>query len=380
MNETATQSTRPIRRSMLTVIDRMVSLELLKTLVSILLVLVIIIVSRKFLGILTKAIEGEVATDTVFTLLGLKSLTALAVLIPPSLFMAVLTVMGRMYRDHEMSVLASAGVGAKRLYRSLIWVVIPVFFLSAYMALVLMPWSERQSQERIKHDVETQDIRGIKAGRFNEFSSGDVVLYAESMDEHNDMLNIFVQSRQNNKTGVVVAEKGRLHKAENGDNFVILNEGRRFQGTPGQADYIISEFDEYAVRISGPEEMSATLRREGTDSLTLFLSRTPKDLAELQKRVAIPLGVLALALLALPLARVSPRQGPYGNVFSAFIIYILYENSQKISQGMLMSEKIPAWASYTVIYGVLLLMTAFLFLKNLGPRWIRHTLRIGRQT
>ncbi|MCF7969473.1 MAG: LPS export ABC transporter permease LptF [Methylococcaceae bacterium] len=365
---------------MLTVIDRMVSLELLKTLVSILLVLVIIIVSRKFLGILTKAIEGEVATDTVFTLLGLKSLTALAVLIPPSLFMAVLTVMGRMYRDHEMSVLASAGVGAKRLYRSLIWVVIPVFFLSAYMALVLMPWSERQSQERIKHDVETQDIRGIKAGRFNEFSSGDVVLYAESMDEHNDMLNIFVQSRQNNKTGVVVAEKGRLHKAENGDNFVILNEGRRFQGTPGQADYIISEFDEYAVRISGPEEMSATLRREGTDSLTLFLSRTPKDLAELQKRVAIPLGVLALALLALPLARVSPRQGPYGNVFSAFIIYILYENSQKISQGMLMSEKIPAWASYTVIYGVLLLMTAFLFLKNLGPRWIRHTLRIGRQT
>ena len=380
MNETATKPPRRIRRSLLNVVDRMVSWELLKTLVSILLVLVTIIVSRKFLGILTKAIEGEVATDTVFTLLGLKTLTALAILIAPSLFMAVLTVMGRMYRVHEMSVLASAGVGARRLYRSLAWVVVPVFCLSAWMALVVMPWSERQSQERIMHDVETQDIRGIKAGRFNEFSSGDVVLYAESMNEQHDMLNIFVQSRQNDKTGVVVAERGRLHKAENGDNFVILNEGRRLQGTPGQADYIISEFDEYAVRISGPEEMSATLRREGTDSLSLLLSRTPKDLAELQKRVAIPLGVLALALLAVPLARVSPRQGPYGNVFSAFIIYILYENSQKISQGMLMSEKIPAWASYAVIYGLLLLMTLFLFLKNLGPRWIRHFLGTGRQT
>ena len=364
----------------MSVVDRMLSLELAKTLISILLVLVTIIVSRKFLGILTKAIEGEVATDTVFTLLGLKTLSAVAILIPPSLFMAVLTVMGRMYRDHEMSILASAGVGSLRLYRSLSWVVIPAFVLSAYMALIVMPWSERQSQERIMHDVETQDIRGIKAGRFNEFSSGDVVLYAESMDEKNDMLNIFVQSRQNNKTGVVVAERGRLEKVENGDNFVILNEGRRLQGTPGKADFIISEFDEYAVRVSGPEEMSATLRREGTDSLTLFLSRTPKELAELQKRVAIPLGVLALALLAVPLARISPRQGPYGNVFSAFIIYILYENAQKISQGMLMSEKIPAWAAYAVIYGLLLLMTLTLFLKNLGPRWIRHALGMGRQS
>jgi lipopolysaccharide export system permease protein len=380
MNQTAAKPPRKIRRSLLTVIDRMVSRELVKTLISILLVLVIIIVSRKFLGILTKAIEGEVATETVFTLLGLKTLTALAILIPPSLFMAVLTVMGRMYRDHEMSVLASAGMGAIRIYRSLAWVVIPAFCLSAWMALVVLPWSERQSQERIMHDVETQDIRGIKAGRFNEFSSGDVVLYAESMNEQNDMLNIFVQSRQNDKTGVVVAERGHLHKADNGDNFVILNAGRRLQGTPGQADYVISEFDEYAVRISGPEEMSATLRREGTDSLTLLLSRTPKELAELQKRVAIPLGVLALALLAVPLARVSPRQGPYGSVFSAFIIYILYENSQKISQGMLMSGKIPAWASYTVIYGLLLLMTVFLFLKNLGPRWIRHALGMERQT
>ena len=209
------------------------------------------------------------------------------------------------------------------------------------------------------HDVETQDIRGIKAGRFNEFSSGDVVLYAESMDEKNDMLNIFVQSRQNNKTGVVVAERGRLEKAENGDNFVILNEGRRLQGTPGKADFIISEFDEYAVRVSGPEEMSATLRREGTDSLTLFLSRTPKELAELQKRVAIPLGVLALTLLAVPLARVSPRQGPYGNVFSAFIIYILYENAQKISQGMLMSEKIPVWSRPIRVWYVLICLRWF---------------------
>ncbi len=372
MSSTTAPPVRRFRRLPLSVMDRMLASELLKTLTSILLVLVTIIVSRKFLAILTKAIEGEIATDTVFSLLGLKTLTAIAVLIPPSIFMAILTVLGRMYRDHEMSILASAGVGSRRVYAGLGWVVIPVFVLAAYLALSVMPWSERQMQELIARDVETHDIRGIKPGRFNEFSAGDVVLYAEQLDEKQDMSHIFVQSRQNDSTGIVLAERGRLQKMENGDTFVVLNQGRRYQGTPGKADFVVSQFDEYGVRISGPEEESATLKREATDSLVLLTSRTPKELAELQKRVAIPLGVLALSLLAVPLARVSPRQGPYGNIFSAFIIYIVYENAQKISQGLLMSEKIPPWLAYTVIYGLLGLMTVVLFLRNLGPRWIRH--------
>ena len=362
------------RRLSLKVIDRMVAWELAKTVLAVLLVLVTIIVSRKFLDILTKAIEGEVSVDIVFWLLGLKTLTATAILIPPALFMAILTVTGRMYRDHEMSVLASAGIGPRRFYQALSWVILPVFLLSAYLALMVMPWSERHIQQLIQRDVETHDVRGIKAGRFNEFSAGDVVLYAESMDENRDMRNIFVQSRHNTTTGVVIAERGHLHRADNGDNFVILNDGRRYQGIPGQADYVINEFAEYGVRISGPEEVSAALKREATDTLQLLASRTPPELAELQKRVAIPLGVLALSVLAVPLARVAPRKGAYGNIFSAFLIYIIYENAQKISQGMLMTSKIPPWFSYAAIYGLLLLMTLTLLLKNLGPRWVKHAL------
>lgn len=376
MSEPQTRTNRLFGRSPLTVIDRMIAWELGRTLLSVLLVLVTIIVSRKFLEILTKAIEGEVSVEIVFSLLGLKTLTATAVLIPPSLFMAILTVTGRMYRDHEMSVLASAGVGARRLYRALSWVIVPVFLLAAYLALMVMPWSERHIQTLILRDVETHDIRGIKPGRFNEFSSGDVVLYAEEMDENRAMRNIFVQSRHNMNTGVVIAERGHLHRAENGDNFVILNDGRRYQGIPGKADYVISDFEEYGVRLSGPEEVSAALKREATDSLQLYRGGTLPELAELQKRIAIPLGVLALSLLAVPLARISPRQGPYGNIFSAFLIYIIYENAQKISQGLLMTGKIQPWLAYVAIYGLLLLMTLTLFLKNLGPRWRRHTLRL----
>jgi lipopolysaccharide export system permease protein len=360
----------------LAVIDRMVSGDLLKTVFSILLVLVVIIVSKKFLGMLTQAIDGEVSADTLFRLLGLRTLSATTVLIPPATFMAVLTVMGRMYRDHEMAILASAGVGTLRLYKSLSWLIIPLLLFSSFMSLEVMPWTEQQSQALQKRDKETADIRGIKPGRFNEFSSGDVVLYAEEMTENKVLHNIFVQSRQGTMTGVVVADRGHLQKSETGDDFMVLNEGRRYQGTPGQMDYTISDFEEYGVRIGGPEEEGEAQKREAEDTIQLIQSRSPRELAELQKRLAVPLGVGALALLAVPLARVAPRSGPYGSIFSAFLIYIIYENAQKISQGMLMAEKIPPWLAYTAIYGLLIIMTLSLLLKNLGPRWIRHQLGV----
>jgi lipopolysaccharide export system permease protein len=355
----------------------MVSLDLIKTLTAILLVLVVIIVSRKFLNILTKAIEGDIASETLFELLGLKTLAATGILIPPSLFMAILTVIGRMYRDHEMSILASGGMGARRLYRALSWMVVPVFLLSAWLALEVMPWTEQQVQALVKRDEQSADIRGIKPGRFNEFSAGDVVLYAESMDSANEMTNIFVQSRQNQSTGVVIAEQGRLKRTDQDEYFVVLNAGRRYQGIPGHLDFVISEFDEYGVRIGSPEEDSAAQKREAEDSLELWRNRSPKELAELQKRLSIPLGVAALTLLAVPLARIAPRRGPYGNVFTALLIYIIYENAQKISQGLLMTEKIPAHYSYIAIYGLLLFLTLALFLKNLGWRWVVHFVKGG---
>ncbi|MGZ8216529.1 LPS export ABC transporter permease LptF [Methylomagnum sp.] len=372
MSAQVLSSPRGGRRPLFAVVDRMISLELFKTLTAILLVLVVIIVSRKFLNILTKAIEGDIASDTLFQLLGLKTLAATGLLIPPALFMAILTVIGRMYRDHEMSILASGGMGARRLYRALSWMVVPVFLLSAWLALAVMPWTEQQVQALMKRDEQSADIRGIKPGRFNEFSAGDVVLYAEAMDTANEMTNIFVQSRQNQNTGVVLAERGRLKRNDMDEYFVVLNDGRRYQGIPGHLDFVISEFEEYGVRIGSPEEESAAQKREAEDTLALWTNRGPRELAELQKRLSIPLGVAALALLAVPLARIAPRRGPYGNVFTALLIYIIYENAQKISQGLLMTEKIPAHFSYLTIYGVLLFVTLALFLKNLGWRWAVH--------
>jgi lipopolysaccharide export system permease protein len=368
------------QRPFFTVLDRMVSLEVVKTLCAILLVLVVIIVSRKFLNVLAKAIEGELSGDTIFQLLGLKILSATAILLPAASFMAILTVLGRMYRDQEMSALASAGVGMSRTYRALGWTLVPVCALSAVMSLEVMPWSEREAQALMTKDEKSADIRGFKPGRFNEFSQGDVVLYAEQLADDNAMHNVFVQSRQSNVVGIVISERGQLTKNELNEHFVVLNQGRRYQGVPGKPDFIISEFDEHGVRIDTAGGEAAELKREAEDTVELWRSRTPREMAELQKRLAAPLGVVFLSILAVPLARMAPRSGVYGNVFMAFLVYIVFENAQKVSQGLLMIEKIPLWLSYSGTYFLLLLITAGLLLRNLGLLWVRRAIleRFGR--
>jgi len=365
---------KPSRPRLLPVLDRLLTMELLRTVLAVLAVLAVIIVSRKFLNILAKAIEGEVAGETLFVLLGLKTLSAFIILLPAALFLAILMVMGRMYRDHEMAILASSGVGPMRLYRAIAWLVLPLTVAGAYLGVEVLPWSERNAQALMKKDEKTADLRGIKPGRFNEFSRGDVILYADAFSGEDGVLNnLFVQSRNGENTGVIVSDGGYLKETESGEHFVVLTRGKRYQGVPGRADFVVSEFEEYAVRIDADEdgrEPGGFKREQGAPSLELWRSGQPRELAELQRRLAIPLGALSLALLAPPLSRVAPRGGVYGNVFTAFLIYLVYENLQKITQGLLIGGKIPLWLSYSAAYVFVLATALFMLIRASGLKWL----------
>ena len=95
------------RRHLVTILDKLIIQDLLKTMLSVLTVIVVIIVSRKFIRILDDAIAGQVSNETLLSILGLKTIVASVEFLPVALFMAVLMVLGRMYRDQEMSAISS---------------------------------------------------------------------------------------------------------------------------------------------------------------------------------------------------------------------------------------------------------------------------------
>ncbi|MDD5322940.1 MAG: LptF/LptG family permease, partial [Methylococcales bacterium] len=113
----------------------MIAQDLLKTLMAVLTVIVVIIVSRKFIKILDRAIEGQISTETLLAILGLKTIVASIEFLPVALFMAVLMVLGRMYRDQEMSAVSSAGGGAGTIYRAVFLLVLPLTILAVGLSL-----------------------------------------------------------------------------------------------------------------------------------------------------------------------------------------------------------------------------------------------------
>lgn len=356
------------QRKLVTVLDKMVALDLLRTLLAVWSVIVVIIVSRQFIRILDRAVEGQVSNQTLMTVLGLKTIIASAAFLPAALFMAVLMVLGRMYRDQEMSAVASAGGGAGTVYRSIFLLVFPLSVLSAGLSFYVSPWAEAKMEELMHQDKESADLRGIAAGKFSEYSQGDLVFYVEKIDDDKTMHQVFVQHRQGDRLAIINAEVGRLRDLPDG-RYVVLENGERIQGQPGAVNYVLEQFTEYAVRME-TKESAANFGKESVASGTLASSGQITDIAELQRRFSIPMGIVLLSFIAVPLAQMSPRGGVYGNMLVGFLIYFSYGNFIRVSQSWVMNQTIPAWLGVFGVNTLLLLVGGVLLARLYGWQWL----------
>lgn len=356
-----------------TVLDKMIVVDLIKTLSAVLSVIVIIIVSRQFLRVLDKAVAGEVANETILTILVLKIIAAASSIFPVAVFMSVLLVLGRMSRDLEIVTLSSAGAGIGRVYRAVFLGVIPISLVSIGMSMFAAPWAEATIERQILQDRQAADIRGVAAGRFSEYQHGDLVFYVETITQDGQMRHIFVQDRQHDKLGIITADSGELRVLPDG-RYLVLKDGERVQGEPGTVDLVIEKFEEYALRIEA-RGLELSLDRESESTSLLWNSNQLRDTAELQRRFSIPLGIIFLSALAVPIAKISPRGGVYGSLLMAFLIYFCYANLQRVSNSGVINEVIPVWFGYVGIYLGMFVLVCLLLIKLYGLEWVKMNLR-----
>ncbi len=357
----------------ISILDKMIMLDLFKTVTAVLSVLVIIIVSRKFIKVLALAIEGNISNEIVLTLLGLKIVIAVGAFLPAAVFMAILMVIGRMYRDQEMAAVASAGGGVFVIYRAVFFLILPLSVAAAGLSLVATPWAERETVHIMHEDQKRVDIKGIMPGQFTEYSHGELVFYTEDVIDKRRLKNVFVQNRSNDKIAIVNAKFGRIDHLPGG-LYLIMEQGERVQGQPGNKDYVLETFTEYALRME-KNTSQAPQHREGLSSGQLWRSNDLQDIAELQTRLSVPLAVLFLSLLAVPLAKVSPRGGVYGSLIVAFVIYFIYGNLKRVSHSWVVNEVVPATLGYFWVYILLLMLTAALLMRLYGMKWFVMQLR-----
>ena len=325
-------------------------------------VLLLIFFSTRFVRILADVAAGVLPGDLVFTLMGLQSLKSLSLILPIALFFAVLLAFGRMYRDHEMVAFGTCGMGQTSLARIVMFVAPVIAVLVAVSALYLSPWAARTASELEHNAQQGSELSGIAAGQFRESRDGNFIMYVESIDDdRRTMRNVFVHSRGSDKQTVLFSETGhRYVDKETGDEFMVMQDGYRYEGEPGQVNYRVVKFGTHAVRVESSETADARLSRKELSTADLWNSNNPRYIAELQRRIVLPLSTLALALIAVPLSRSKPREGRYARLFSAVLIYIIYNNVLGAAQGWVAAGKISPvigmwWVPLLLlVYGALL--------------------------
>ncbi|MDX2426209.1 MAG: LPS export ABC transporter permease LptF [Cycloclasticus sp.] len=357
----------------LKIIDRLFIVQLSKMMFGVMTVLSVILLSQRLVRLLSQVTAGELSTDAVLSLITFNMLLLVIKIIPAALLLSIMMVLGRMYRDQEMIALFSAGVGLKQIYRSIFIFVLPLFLLTLYLSLVATP-SLMQVIEQVKtNDQSKLDIRGITDGRFNEYSRGDLVFYVEKISDDEKMRNVFIQNRQHGKLGITSSKSGEIKiDPETGDRFLILKDGNRYEGVPGQADYKVTKFKEYGVVVAEKSDIKTVFGVKELATTELMQMDIPKAMSELQRRWSLPMAIITFALLAVPISRVSPRAGMYGNLLTALLIYIVFENFMSLSHSWILKGEVSAWIGVWWVHVVLIGLAAVMAMKMLGFNYLRN--------
>ncbi len=332
-------------------------------------VLLAITFTTQIIRLLGKAAGGSLPADAVMIMLGFGALNYLPVVISLTLFIAVLLTLSRCYRDSEMVVWFANGKSLVDFIRPVMLFALPLVFAVGGLSLFLSPWALKQSAEYANRLDARSDVSRISSGVFRESKNADRVFFVESVDlQSNRIENIFVQSVQHQKLGVVVAEKGYQETHENGDKFIVLQNGRRYEGTPGKADYRIVDFERYAMRIESQAKQTGTPSAKTMSPQDILKEPTPERFAELHWRIGLPVSVLILSLLAIPLSYVNPRAGRSANLILALLIYMTYSNLMSIAQAWVAQGKLSPLIGLWPVHAFMALTLLAMFYRRLNNR------------
>ncbi|MBS4096922.1 MAG: LPS export ABC transporter permease LptF [Sulfuricella sp.] len=330
-------------------------------------VLVMITVTTMLIRFLGQAASGSLANDAVLAFLLFSVVNYLPILLSLTLFIAVLLSLTRSYRDSEMVVWFSSGQSLTAWIRPVAYFALPVVALVALLSLVVTPWALAKSEEFRRQVNSRDDTSSIAPGVFKESGHAERVYFVESFaGEKNTVSNIFVRAIQHQKLGIVTAQQGYQTTVENGDRFLVLLNGRRYEGTPGQPDYKMVAFEKYAVRVDPYEARMNAPTVKSMDTAALLRDPNPQNMSEFLWRIGLPLSALILAILAIPLSFVNPRAGRSLNLILAILIYMIYNNSLSITQAWVAQGRMSAVVGIPLVHGVMLAVLAFYFRRRLS--------------
>lgn len=360
------------------IIDRYIAREILLTLLAVLAVLLVIFVSNRFIRYLAEVSGGAIDAGAVLAIVGLKTLGAMVIILPLGLFMAVLLAFSRLYKDSEMTALTACGVTVARIYRPVLALALAVAAAVAAVSFYAAPWAEERSYQIRDAQQMRAVLAGVAPGRFAQFGGSKEVFYFQRLSRDGQtMYGVFARQRRGGEETVLSAERGYSRFDDAGRQYLVFENGFRYEGTPGAADFRIIEFREHSLRMEQREVRPAFRKQRALTTAALLASDETVDVAELQWRISMPLSVLVLALLAVPLSRTSPRQGKYAKLFIAVLVYLLYNNLMGLASTWVGRGILPPLVGIWWVHLLMLAGVWALFARQYGLSWTLSRMRVA---
>ena len=294
-------------------------------------IVLVISMGWRFSGYLDRAAAGTMTQEVLFALMGYRLPGFLELIVPVSFFLAIMLVYGRLHVDNEMIVLQSCGMSTRRLMGMTLAMALLVMLMTAMLSLWLKPLGEQRVQALLRSQQQLTEFDTLIPGRFQALSSGKRVTYTEGITEDGELSGVFINEFQDNhyrnerrNAVTVIAESGATRVDSTGRRFLVLRNGKRYQGTPGDRGYQVISYEEYGQLVDSTVVRDLETRRAAIPTGALLTADTAEAVAELNWRVSVILLVPVIALMAIPLARVNPRQGRFTRLVPAMVLCFLY--------------------------------------------------------
>lgn len=343
------------------IFQRALQRELVSTAGAVFTTLFTITITVMLIKVLGQAAGGKVASQDVIALIGFAALRYLPIILILTSFISVLVVVTRSYQDSEMVVWFASGLSLSRWIKPVLSFGIPVIVAVIALSFFVTPWANRQSAEFRERFQKREDIARVAPGRFQESSSADRIFFVEAVSgDSTKVQNVFVNTVKDGRNSIVVAREGSIALDERGDKFLVMDQGRRYDGMGDQTEFRVMEFERYGVLVS--RQSQALVGDQSARSLTtleLIADMNNFNAGELLWRISLPLMGLLLMLLAIPLSFANPRGGRSANLLIALLLFIIYSNMVSVLQASVVQKRLSfeaAWWPLHLTAAILIMM------------------------
>ena len=345
------------------IIFRYLARQIFQVMAAVTVIMLVLAMITRFLQYLGQAVEGEITSDILLLLMAYRLPEFLLVILPFSLFLGILLAYGRLYADNEMTVLSACGISQKRLVALTLLSTSFLAIILGTLSLQVAPWGLRNTEQLMQSQDELTELDLIVAGQFQDFADGQRTTYAETTSNiagERQLNNTSVAPGRRQATKVllswrrpgatdeggslriIVAETARpVIDEASGRRFMLLENGHLYDGVPGQADYLVSRFEQQALLLPEQVRIETVVREKSLPTAQLWNSALPEHQAELQWRFATIILIPVLTLIAVPLSRVAPRQGRFSRLVPAALLYASYYVLLQLGMSLLAEGSIP---------------------------------------